>query len=117
MCAPDRSVHRAWHGEPWPGIDAAGISTASRCPVRALNSASSATLKLVHAAARIFDPSGVMTGLNTPLIPPASLPSVLMTSRDAASAAVAADRVSSTRTPPASWYATYRSPAQVKPVA
>ena len=82
-------------------------------------------MKLVHAAARIFDQSGVMTGLNTPLMPPASLPPVLMTSRDAASAAVAADRVSSTRTPPVSWSpdretnwnATYRSPAQDKPVA
>jgi hypothetical protein len=55
---------------PWPGIDTAGISTASSRPVCALNSASSATLKLVHAAATIFDPSGVMTGLNTPLMPP-----------------------------------------------
>ena len=88
------------HGEPWPGIDAAGISTAMSRPVRALNSASSATLKRVHAAATTIDPSGVMTGLNTPLMPPASLRSVLMISRDAVSAAVAADPVSSTRTPP-----------------
>ena len=71
-------------------------------PVRALNSASSATLKPVHAAATTFDPSGVMTGLNTPLMPPESLRSLLMISRDAVSAAVAADLVSSTRTPPAS---------------
>ena len=53
-------------------------------PVRALNSASSATMKPVHTAATIFDPSGVMTGLNTPLRPPpAGLPSLLMISRDA----------------------------------
>lgn len=71
-------------------------------PVRALNSASSATQVPVHAAATIFDPSGVMTGLNTPLMPPASVRSLLMISRDAVSAAVAADPVSSTRTPPAS---------------
>src|SRR5271163_4655094 len=103
-CAPDGSVHRTWHGEPWPGIGAAGISRAMSRPVRALNSASSATLKLVHAAATTFDPSGVMTGLNTPLMPLAAVVE-LMISRDAVSAAVARDRVSSTRPPPA-WLST-----------
>src|SRR5579859_1342399 len=123
--APDASVHRTWQGEPLPGMWAAGTSTAMSRPVRALNSASSATLNPVHAAATFFDPSGVMTGLNTLVMPPAGVRSVLMTSRDAVSAAVAADRVSSTRTPPAlllrdcetNWNARKRSPAQDKLVA
>jgi hypothetical protein len=71
-----RIVQTGPHGKPWPGMRAGGGRTASRRPVRAENSAISAVklpVRPTQAAVTTFDPSGVMTGLNRPVVPAGSL--------------------------------------------